>query len=268
MIEKSEQQYLDIMGDILSNGEIKETRNGRTKSIFGAQIRVTELREGRFPMMTSRKNFLKGIAGEWSAFLNSPKTIKDFEDKGCNYWKLWGNNDGSIAIDYGNAWTAFDGDDKYNQIEYVLDLLKNDPSSRRIIFTGWNPKNIIDNNLNLPCCHHTYQFVVSNDGYLNLKWIQRSVDWALGNNLTLASLMLISFARASNLKVGDIIMDYTDVHIYEEHWESAKAQYDADTYQFPTFTDTVTDNIYAFTKDMISIDGYQYSDNIKYKLKA
>ena len=268
MIEKSEKQYLDIMRDILDNGEIKDTRNGRTKSIFGAQIRVTELKEGRFPLMTSRKNFYKGIAGEWSAFLNQPKTIEDFRSRGCNYWDLWANEDGSINIDYGNAWSAFDGDENYNQIEYVLDLLKNDPNSRRIIFTGWNPKNIIDDTLNLPCCHHTYQFVVSEGKYLNLKWIQRSVDWALGNNLTLASLMLLSFARASGYEVGEILMDYTDVHIYEEHWENARKQIEAETFRFPTFTDTISNDIYAFNKDMINLQNYQYSDSIKYTLKA
>lgn len=268
MIEESERQYLSIMKDILDNGEVKETRNGKTKSVFGAQIKITELKEGKFPLMTSRKNFIKGIAGEWSAFLNSPKTIKDFEDKGCNYWKLWGNKDGSINIDYGNAWTAFDGDENYNQIEYVLNEIKNNPNSRRIIFTGWNPKNIIDNTLNLPCCHHTYQFVVSEGKYLNLKWIQRSVDWALGNNITLASLMLLSFAKATGLEAGEIIMDYTDVHIYEEHWESAREQSESGTFEYPTYTDTISTDIYSFNKDMIDIQNYQYSDSIKYKLKA
>jgi thymidylate synthase len=267
-MESTEKQYLDVAKQILENGELRKTRNGNTKSIFGAQIKVTELKEGKFPLLTSRKHFYKGIAGEYSAFLKGPKNIKDFEKEGCNYWKLWADNeDGDIRVDYGNAWLDFNG---VNQIDYCLDLLKNDRTSRRIMISGWNPEHVINNELSLPCCHYMYQFYVSEDKYLNLKFIQRSVDWAIGcpSDIILASLMVLTFAKATGLKPGEIILDFTDVHLYEEHLDTMKEQINGTTYDFPTYTETLTDSVYNFNSNQIKLDNYQYNGIIKYLLKS
>jgi len=270
MIESTEKQYLDLVRNIIENGELKETRNGKTISQFGAQIKITELKQGRFPLLTSRKHFFKGIIGEYAAFLKGPKSVQDFEKEGCNYWKLWAKEDGSLNVDYGNAWIDFTGDGSINQIDYVIDLLKNDPQSRRMIITGWNPIHVIKKELSLDCCHHTYQFHVSEGKYLNLKYIQRSVDTLIGmpSNFVLASLMVITFAKAAGLQPGEIIMDFTDVHIYEEHIEGAKKQLKQETFEFPTYSETVTENIYDFNNKMIELHNYKYSEPIKYLLKA
>jgi len=267
IIESTEKQYLDLIKDIIDNGELKETRNGRTKSIFGAQIHINELKHGKIPLLTSRKHFFKGIVGEYAAFLRGPKSVQCFEEQGCNYWHLWANEDGSLKVDYGNAWKDFDG---INQIDYVLDLLKNDPNSRRMIINAWHPNNVINKKLSLECCHYCYQFHVSEGKYLNLKFIQRSVDTLIGmpSDLILASLMVMTFAKASGLEPGKIIMDFTDVHIYEEHLEDAKKQLLAKTFEFPTFSETITDNLYDFKPDMVELHNYQHSVPIKYLLKA
>lgn len=268
--ESTEQQYLNLVKNIIDNGEIKDTRNGKTVSQFGAQIKITELKEGRFPLLTSRKHFFKGIIGEYAAFLKGPKSVQDFEKEGCNYWKLWGDEDGSLNVDYGNAWRDFTGDGSINQIDYVIDLLKNDPNSRRMIITGWNPEHVINKELSLECCHHTYQFHVQEGKYLNLKYIQRSVDTLIGmpSNFVLASLMVLTFAKAAGLLPGEIIMDFTDVHIYEEHIEGAKIQLNQETFEFPEYTENITECIYDFNNSMIELKDYKHSPAIKYLLKA
>lgn len=266
-MESTEQQYLNLVKNILDNGEIKETRNGKTISQFGAQIKITELKEGKFPILTSRKHFFNGIIGEYAAFLKGPKTVYDFEKEGCNYWKLWSKEDGSLNVDYGNAWLDFNG---VNQIDYVIDLLKHDPNSRRIIINAWNPVHVINKELSLDCCHYGYQFHVSEGKYLNLKFIQRSVDTLIGmpSDFVLASLMVLTFAKATGLLPGEIIMDFTDVHIYEEHIENAKIQLKQETFEFPTFTESITDNIYEFNNKMIELHNYKCSKPIKYLLKS
>jgi len=268
MIESTEKQYLDLVKNILDNGEDKETRNGTTRSQFGAQIRITELKEGKLPLLTSRKHFFKGIIGEYAAFLKGPKSVKDFEDEGCNYWKLWADNEeGDLRLDYGNAWSDFNG---VNQIDYCINLLKNDPNSRRIIINAWNPVHVINKELSLECCHYGYQFHVSEGKYLNLKFIQRSVDTLIGmpSDFILASMMVLTFAKAAGLEPGEIIMDFTDVHIYLEHIENARIQLKQETFEFPTFTETITENIYDFNNEMVKIHNYKFSEPIKYLLKA
>jgi len=268
MIESTEKQYLDLVRNIIENGEVKATRNGNTKSIFGAQIKITELKDGKMPLLTSRKHFMKGIAGEYAAFLRSPKTVADFEAQGCNYWKLWADNDaGDLRVDYGNAWIDSNG---VNQIDYVIDLLKNDPNSRRMIINAWDPSHVINKELSLECCHYAYQFHVSEGKYLNLKFIQRSVDTLIGmpSDFVLASLMVMTFAKAAGLQPGEIIMDFTDVHVYSEHLEDAEKQLEQETFEFPTFTETITENIYEFNNKMIEIQNYKHSEPIKYLLKA
>ena len=268
-IESTEKQYLDLVRNILDNGEDKQTRNGMTRSQFGAQIRITELKDGKLPLLTSRKHFLKGITAEYAAFLKGPKSVADFEEEGCNYWKLWADNEaGDLRVDYGNAWINFNG---VNQIDYVINLLRTDPNSRRMIINAWDPVHVINNELSLECCHYSYQFHVSEGTYLNLKFIQRSVDTLIGmpSDFILASLMVLTFAKSSGLLPGEIIMDFTDVHIYSEHIEDAWKQLDQETFEFPTFTDNgLTSDIYSFNKEKIQVHNYKHSNSIKYLLKA
>ena len=167
----------------------------------------------RFPLLQGRRMYPKGVIGEFAAMVRKPKHLRDFEKFGCNYWKQWANEDGSINIDYGNAW--FEGD----QIEHLKDCLANNPNDRRMIINAWRPERLAE--LNLPCCHYSYQFYVS-DGYLSMVWIQRSVDTMIGlpSDIILAAVWLITLANEFNYKTGDITMQLGDCHLYEEHIES------------------------------------------------
>ena len=120
MPSQYEIDYCSLIEDILRDGNDRNTRNHPTRSVFGKTFEVHELRWGQFPILQGRRMYPKGVFGELAAFLKGPKTIKDFEDEGCNYWKQWGYTDGTINIDYGNAWLDFNG---VNQIEAVLQSL-------------------------------------------------------------------------------------------------------------------------------------------------
>ena len=156
-----EQDYARLVRDILLTGDLRNTRNAPTIATFGKVLTVYDLMWGQFPILQGRKMYYKGVFGELAAFLKGPKTVKDFEREGCNYWFNWAEEDGSLNVDYGNAWLDFNG---VNQLEAVLESLRTDPTGRRHIITGWRPDNL--HNLSLPCCHLLYQWYVN--GYLVL----------------------------------------------------------------------------------------------------
>jgi len=158
-----------------------------------------------------------GVLGELAAMLRKPTCIQDFEDWGCNYWKLWGNEDGSIAVDYGNAWFDFEG---FDQVAALKDSLRNNPNDRRMIISGWRPHKLTE--LNLPCCHYSYQFYVAN-GKLDMIWTQRSVDMMVGlpSDIIFGAAWLIAIANEFDLVPGKIKFDLGDCHVYEEHTDQA-----------------------------------------------
>ena len=118
--------YLHLVADITAGGEIKESRNGRTRSLFGRTLKIDTSKH--FPLLQSRKMYIRGIVGEMQAFLNQPKHIDDFKEYGCNFWGLWADKDGSIKVDYGNLWRNWDG---YDQLLGLLRTLKNNPNDKR-----------------------------------------------------------------------------------------------------------------------------------------
>lgn len=210
---------------------------------------------------------MKGIVGEYCAFLRGPKTLKAFEDFGCNYWKLWAEEDGSLNVDYGNEWLDSNG---VNQVDYVIDLLKNDPNSRRMIIDAWNPSHVINKELSLECCHYAYQFHVSEGKYLNMSFNMRSVDTLIGmpSDIIIGSLMIITFAEAAGLKPGELVMNFGDTHIYEEHIEKAKEQIEREGFEYPTFEMSPLDSIYDFVPECLDVNKYKHQAPIKYELKA
>ena len=210
---KFEAAYAELVQEVLLEGQLRVTRNGVTRSLFGRSLTFS-IRGGLFPLLQGRKYHYKGVVGEFCALIRQPKTIEDFEKWGCNYWRKWCKPDGSINVDYGNAWFDFDG---YNQIAELKRCLRDDRSNRRMIVSGWRPSRL--NELDLPCCHYSYQFYVDNDNVLHMIWTQRSVDMMLGlpADAVLASLMLMTLAREFSLIPGTIKMDLGDCHIYEEH---------------------------------------------------
>jgi thymidylate synthase len=242
-----EQNYWNLVGDILSNGKSTEGRNGKTLRLIGTQLKF-DVRDNKFPILQMRHYPYEGVIGEFAAFCKEPKSIKDFEEFGCNYWKKWADEDGKLRVDYGNAWFNFNG---ANQIEWLRNEIKTNPNSRRLIISSWNPTNVISANLSLPCCHHTYQFIIDGDE-MHMIWIQRSADTMLGipADAILAALFLITLANETGYKPAEITMQFADTHIYEEHIVKATELYQLSdsaffemhpTYELNTFKGTAFD---------------------------
>ncbi len=257
-----EKEYLKLVRYILTEGKEVATRNGNTLKINGAMIRFNA--DWEIPILQSRKYPYKGVLGEFAAFIRGPKKIEDFTKWGCNYWHKWANSDGTINLDYGNAWINWEG---LNQVEEAINNLKASSGNRRVIITGWNPKNI--DNLSLPCCHYVYQFI--RDGNeVSLIWIQRSADVMIGlpADALLAWVFLTSMAKTCDLIPGEVVMQLGDTHIYEEHIEGAKEQINR-VVRTPVLGYNKCENIFNFIPDDVVIDEESYNPHppIKYLLK-
>lgn len=214
-----ENQYANLVKRVIERGEIKEGRNGKTKSLFAETLEIDGLDEGRFPLLTGRQMYYKGVLGELSAMLRGPKSVKDFEDMGCNYWKQWADKDGQLKLDYGNAWLDWNG---INQLAELKNSLLNNPNDRRLIVSGWRPDHLAE--LSLPCCHFLYQWHVSKGNKLNMIWYQRSADVMVGvpSDAILAAAWNIILANEVGMVPGKITMMLGDTHIYEEHWDTVE----------------------------------------------
>jgi len=289
-MQKFEKQYLKLMKKINTHGIIKDTRNARTKSLFGESIKISK--EEGFPLLQSRKIFFKGLLGELAAFMRGPKNIKDFKKQGCNYWNLWcDKKDGAIRLSYGNEWinwgSSANNPTGINQWEEIVKLVKINKYDRRLIISGWNPEAIKNGNLSLPCCHHNYQFsieTIDNKDYINIMYTMRSADLAIGvpSNIIMAyviNLLMRSLLQQNGIDVdlGDITMVFGDVHIYEEHWEKTKEQYSIKNKINIMYTKPIipqiekeffNTSIYEFNPNHIKISGYDPKTKIKYKLYA
>lgn len=218
-------EYAKLVSTILDLGEVRETRNARTKSVFGTTLHINmsnirNLSEGYFPLLQGRKMHYKGILGELAAMLRGPKHVQDFKDFGCNYWGQWADDDGVLRLDYGNAWIDFNG---FNQLEDVREKLMTNPTDRRMVISGWNPANL--DNISLPCCHLFYQWYVRDNMYLDMIWYQRSADTMVGipSDVVLAAAWNIALANDVGYRPGNITMLFGDTHIYEPHWDMAKS---------------------------------------------
>lgn len=258
--------YMGLVRKILANGELRRGRNGTTLAIFGETLTI-DLSTGEFPLLTGRQLFYRGVFGELAAMLRGPKTLKDFEEHGCNYWKQWAWPDGSINVDYGNAWLDFNG---FNQLEALAEGLKNNPHGRRHLVTGWRPDRLDD--LSLPCCHYAYQWYVREDKYLDMMWHQRSVDTMIGlpSDVIFASAWNIMLANEVGLIPGKITFTLGDTHIYEEHIEQAKEYLTRLTCELPKYKlEAYTQKAHTlFRPDDIIISGYTHMPAIKFELKA
>ncbi len=211
-----EADYADLVSDILTEGEYRETRNVATRALFGTSLTVDLSESDRFPIIMGRQMYHKGVLGELAAMLRKPKHINDFKKWGCNYWDKWAKADGSIEVDYGNSWFA------NGQMDHLRDSILNNPTDRRMLINGWRPERLPE--LDLPCCHYSYQFYVREGQYIDMVWTQRSVDVMVGlpSDIVFAAAWLISMASWAKLKPGKIKMDFGDTHIYENHLEQAE----------------------------------------------
>lgn len=263
-----EQDYAALIYDVLANGNYRETRNHPTYSLFGKTLVIDELREGKFPLITGRKMYPKGIIGEFAAFLHGVTKVADFEKFGCNYWKQWANDDGSIDVDYGNSWRDFNG---YDQLANVIDKLKNDPADRRMLISGWRPDRLAE--LSLPCCHLLYQWYSNpKTNELEMIWYQRSVDTLVGlpSDIVLAAIWNILMAKVTGHKPGRITMMLGDTHIYVNHYNKAvdycrqtEQACDAPDYQIADYS--TFDN---FDPEDFQLVNYNPSTPIKFEVHA
>ncbi|NEM98831.1 thymidylate synthase [Pontibacter burrus] len=227
-------QYLDLMQHILDNGVKKEDRTGTgTLSVFGYQMRFN-LADG-FPLVTTKKVHLKSIIHELLWFLKGETNIAYLKENGVSIWDEWADENGNLGPVYGSQWRSWPTPDgrHIDQITQVVNQLKNNPDSRRIIVSAWNVAEI--ENMKLPPCHAFYQFYVA-EGKLSCQLYQRSADVFLGVPFNIASyaLLVLMMAQVTGLEPGEFIWTGGDTHLYTNHLEQAQLQLTREPRQLPT----------------------------------
>jgi len=228
------QQYLDLMRHVLEHGTRKDDRTGTgTLSVFGHQMRF-DLRQG-FPALTTKKLHLRSIIHELLWFLKGDTNIKYLKDNGFSIWDEWADDNGDLGPVYGyqwRSWPAADGS-HVDQIAQIIDQIRNNPDSRRIIVSAWNVGQI--EQMALPPCHAFFQFYVAN-GHLSCQLYQRSADIFLGVPFNIASyaLLLMMVAQVTGLKPGDFVHTLGDAHLYSNHLEQAREQLSRTPRKLPT----------------------------------
>jgi thymidylate synthase len=236
-------QYHDLVKHVLKHGNIKEDRTGTgTKSVFGYQMRF-DLSEG-FPMVTTKKLHLKSIIYELLWFLKGDTNINYLTENGVRIWNEWADEHGDLGPVYGHQWRNWNND-KIDQIKEVIDTLKNNPNSRRMLVSAWNPSVLPDNSKSfsenvangkaaLPPCHAFFQFYVANNK-LSCQLYQRSADIFLGVPFNIASYALFTMmmAQVCGYEAGDFIHTFGDAHIYSNHFEQLELQLSRDLRPLP-----------------------------------
>lgn len=245
------QQYLDILDRILKYGVKKDDRTGTgTLSIFGTQSRYN-LDHG-FPLLTTKKLHLKSIIYELLWFLRGDTNVKWLQERGVSIWNEWADENGELGPVYGHQWRAWPDENgrPIDQISQVVEQIKNNPDSRRMIVSAWNVAEV--NRMALPPCHTIFQFYVAN-GRLSLQLYQRSADTFLGVPFNIASyaLLLQMMAQVTGLKAGDFIHTTGDTHLYLNHLKQAKLQLTRTPRPLPRM---------LINPDVKSIFDFQYED--------
>ena len=257
-------QYLDLLREIRDNGVTKTDRTGvGTKSIFGHQMRFN-LQDG-FPLLTTKKVFLKGIIYELLWFLKGDTNIKFLTDHNVHIWDEWADENGDLGYVYGKQWRSWEATDGrvIDQISQVVDLIKNHPNSRRILVTAWNPAEI--DKMALPPCHCLFQFYVA-DGKLSCQLYQRSADTFLGVPFNIASYALLTMmlAQVCGLKSGEFIHTTGDTHIYLNHLNQVNEQLSREPRPLPKMIiNPDVKSIFDFKYEDFQLEGYDPYPAIK-----
>lgn len=263
-------QYLGLLQDILDNGVEKGDRTGTgTKSLFGRQLRFENIGEN-FPLVTTKKMFLKGIIHELIWFLNGDTNIKYLNDNDVHIWDEWADRNGDLGPVYGSQWRKWEYREEIpmvpgnplhpplmglkkryiDQIANVIEEIKTKPDSRRMIVSAWNPAEVDE--MALPPCHCLFQFNVAN-GKLSCQLYQRSCDVFLGVPFNIASYALLTMmiAQVCDLEPGDFIHTFGDVHIYSNHIEQVKEQLSREPFHAPKM---------IINSEVKDIDNFKYED--------
>lgn len=257
-------QYLDLLSHIMEHGTDKSDRTGTgTRSVFGYQMRFN-LADG-FPLLTTKKLHLKSIIHELLWFLKGDTNAKYLQENGVRIWNEWADENGDLGHIYGYQWRSWPD---YNgghidQISEVIETIKNNPDSRRIIVSAWNVADLP--NMNLPPCHAFFQFYVA-DGKLSLQLYQRSADSFLGVPFNIASyaLLLMMVAQVTGLEVGDFVHTLGDAHIYNNHFEQIKEQLSREPRKLPRMViNPDVKNIFDFKYEDFTLEDYDPHPHIK-----
>jgi len=261
-------QYLDLLDRILTEGVQKGDRTGTgTLSVFGNQMRFN-LEEG-FPLLTTKKLHLKSIIHELLWFLNGDTNVKYLQDNGVRIWNEWADENGELGPVYGKQWRAFETLDKdgnrvvVDQIQDVINQLKNNPDSRRMLVCAWHPGQT--DYMALPPCHTMFQFYVAN-GKLSLQLYQRSADTFLGVPFNIASYALLDMmvAQVTGLKPGEFIHTTGDTHLYLNHIEQARLQLTREPRKLPVMKiNPDVKSIFDFKYEDFQLEGYDPHPHIK-----
>lgn len=270
-------QYLELLNHIIENGTDKGDRTGTgTRSVFGYQMRF-DLQQG-FPLVTTKKLHLRSIIHELLWFLSGDTNIKYLKDNGVRIWDEWATESGDLGPLYGKQWVAWEKPDgeTINQIAEVVETLKNNPNSRRMIVTAWNPadlpdesmspqKNVEQGRMALATCHAFFQFYVAN-GRLSCQLYQRSADTFLGVPFNIASyaLLMHMMAQQTGYDVGEFVWTGGDVHLYNNTLEQAKTQLQRDPYPLPQLLiKRKPESIFDYRYEDFEIVGYESHPHIK-----
>ncbi len=257
-------QYLDLLKRIKEEGVTKGDRTGTgTMSVFGHQMRFN-LAEG-FPLLTTKKLHLKSIIHELLWFLKGDTNVRYLQENGVRIWNEWADENGELGPVYGHQWRSW-SDNKggtIDQITNVIEQIKNNPDSRRLIVTAWNPADV--ENMALPPCHCFFQFYVA-EGKLSLQLYQRSADTFLGVPFNIASyaLLLMMVAQVTNLQLGDFVYTTGDTHLYLNHLEQADLQLTRTPRALPKMRlNPDVKNIFDFKYEDFTLEDYHPYDHIK-----
>jgi thymidylate synthase len=268
------QQYHDLVKHVLENGNQKGDRTGTgTLSFFGYQMRF-DLSEG-FPMVTTKKLHLKSIIHELLWFLKGDTNIQYLQENDVKIWDAWADENGDLGPVYGHQWRNWNSEE-IDQITELIETLKTNPNSRRMLVSAWNPsvlpdtsvtfaENVANGKAALPPCHAFFQFYVS-DGKLSCQLYQRSADIFLGVPFNIASYALFTMmvAQVCGLEAGEFIHTFGDAHIYNNHIEQVNLQLSRECRPLPTMKlNPAITNIFDFTFDDFTLEGYDPHPNIK-----
>lgn len=257
-------QYLDLLRHVLENGNAKHDRTGTgTRSVFGYQMRY-DLQEG-FPLLTTKKLHTRSIFYELLWFLRGDTNIKYLHDNKVTIWDEWADQNGDLGLVYGKQWRCWQGADgrTIDQISGVIDQIKHNPDSRRMLVSAWNVAEIEE--MALPPCHIVFQFYVAN-GRLSCQLYQRSADIFLGVPFNIASYALLTcmIAQVCGLKAGEFIHTLGDAHLYNNHLEQARLQLTRTPYPLPVLKlNPDIKDIFDFQYEDIVIENYQAHPHIK-----
>ena len=258
------QQYLDLLSQVMNDGSDRGDRTGTgTRSVFGHQMRFA-LGDG-FPMLTTKKLHLKSIIHELLWFLSGDTNIRYLKDNGVKIWDEWADENGDLGPVYGYQWRSWPAPDgkSIDQIANLVAQIKNNPNSRRLIVSAWNPAQVDD--MALPPCHCLFQFYVA-DGKLSCQLYQRSADIFLGVPFNIASYALLTMmlAQVCDLEPGDFILTLGDAHLYANHFDQVKLQLTRSPKPLPKMLiNPAVKDVFSFKYEDFTLEGYEADSSIK-----